>query len=552
MSSQNNENKGFSRRDFLMGAGATLGGGMLASCAPKLTPTPETPTEAAATQAPAPVSNEMNAEMAQKKWSFEIPPDPIAESDIVETVEADVVIVGAGDSGLMAALAVAEAGAKAILIEKTSTFNTRGFGNGAVNTKYHTEQGIEMDKHQIVNDLVQWGSNRVDAKKIELWANHSGEVYDHVIDLVTEAGLGIMLFPAGDDPESRYSEYPTCLVFGSTMNQAELLSVIEQEALAKGADIRYEMTAEQLEREGEGRVTGVVAKGADGSYYRFTGKNGVILATGDYGNNPEMMEKWCAWAKDVDMNVYVPAINTGDGHKMGLWVGGLMQDGPHAPMIHTLGGGTFSGNPVLRVNGLGERYENEDVPNPYICNSRIRQPGNVAYAIFDSNYAEYIPNTLPGFARTVAVTDATAEGLAAAVESGSVLKADTLEELADAMGVPAGTFVATVERYTELAKAGVDEDFSKPARMMGAIDTAPFYATKVPAVLLVTLGGFMTNTNLQVLDASRNVIEGLYAAGNVSGGFYANDYPVLAAGLSHGRCITEGYLAGQHAAAATA
>ncbi len=531
------DKKNLSRREFLKGAGVSVaalaGSSVLTGCKPKAAPA-----EGEATDTPA----------AGGTYSFETPPEPIADKDITETVTADVVVVGAGDAGLAATLAAAEAGASVILLEKSASFNSRGFGNGALDTKYHKEQGIELDKGAIVNDLVEFAGAKVDQAKIELWADHSGEVYDHLIDLATEAELPIMLFPAGQDPEARYFEYPTCLVFGSTMQQADLLSVVEAEAIKQGADIRYEMTAQQLVQEDDGTVSGVIVTNAAGEYVKFVGEKGVILATGDYGHNEEMMDKWCSWAKNVDMNVYVPAVNTGDGHKMGLWAGGQMEIGPHAPMIHTLGGGTFSMNPVLRVNGKGLRYENEDIPNPYICNSRLRQPGNVAYAIFDSNYAEYIPNTIPGFARTTAVSEMTAETLASEVESGAVLKADTLEDLAEQMGVPADNFVATVERYTELALAGEDEDFHKNPRMMAAINQAPFYASKVFAVLLVTLGGFRTNTDLQVLDDNFDVIPGLYAAGNVSGGFYANDYPVLAAGLSHGRCITEGYLAGKHAA----
>jgi fumarate reductase flavoprotein subunit len=217
-------------------------------------------------------------------------------------------------------------------------------------------------------------------------------------------------------------------------------------------------------------------------------------------------------------------------------------------MIHTLGGATMSMNPVLRVNTLGLRYENEDIPNPYICNSRMRQPGNVVWAVFDSKWADEVKNTTPGFGRTVAVSDTTVKGVEDAVAKKNILKADTIEDLAKAMGVPADTFKATVDRYTELAKAGKDEDFGKSANNLWTVDKAPFYATKVAAVLLVTLGGFKVNDNLQVMDAEAKVIPGLYAAGNVAGDFYANDYPVLAAGLSHGRCITEGYLAGQNAA----
>ncbi len=528
------EPKGISRRDFLKGAAvgavAVAGTGIMGACAPKVAaPTPEASTQAQA--------------------SFEITPDPIPASEIKTTVDADVVIVGAGDSGLTAALAASEAGAKVVVIEKSETFNGRGFGNGAIGTKFHTQQGIQLDKKKIVNELMRWAGNKAEQPRIEMWANHSGEVYDHIIDLATAAGLAVTLFPAADDPALAYPEYPTCLVFGSKMDQLELLGVIEAEDKKNGVDFHYSMSAEQLVRDSSGRVTAVIASDSTGAYTQFNAKNGVILSTGDYGHNQEMLDKWCPWVKNVDAVIYTPAVNTGDGHKMGLWAGAALQDYPHAAMIHTLGGGPLSMNPGLRVNMLGERYENEDVPNPYICNSRMRQPGNVVWAVYDSQWADTVVKQDPGFGRTTAA-DGVADSIDTAVKNGTVLKSDTVEGLATAMGVPADALKATLERYTELAKNQDDEDFGKRANNLGPIDTAPFYATKVAAVLLVTLGGLKVNTNLEVLDPDSKVIPGLYAAGNVAGGFYANDYPVLAAGLSHGRCITEGYLAGQSASKA--
>ncbi len=542
MSSSKNQTNGISRREFLKGAAVGAAGvavtGVVAGCGPNVV----SQEEADAMKATAtPTSVSTNA------VSFETAPDPIPDSQIKETVSADVVIVGAGDSGLMAALAAAEAGVNAILLEKSASFNTRGFGNGCIGTKWQKENGIELDKNKIVNDLVRWAGSKVDQRAIKVWADHSGEVYDHVIDLATAAGLPIIPFDTRHGEDPIYPEYPTCLVIGSKFDQSEVLAVIEAEAIAKGADIRYENTAQQLVQDDSGRVVAVIVTNKDGEYVKYEGKNGVILATGDYGNNPEMVEKWCPWAKNVDTNVYFPAVNTGDGHKMGLWVGGAMQDAPHAPMIHTLGGASFNCNPGLRVNSLGERYENEDVPNPYVCNGRMRQPGNVAWAVFDANINTAAAAMTPGFGRTGA-SDTAMDTLAGEVEKGVVLMADTIEDLAAAMKVPAQNLAATVNRYNDLAAAGEDEDFGKSANNLSPIDTAPFYATKVPAALLVTLGGFMVDDNMRVLNNQGLPIPGLYAAGNVAGGFYANDYPVIVAGLSHGRCITEGYLAGKHAA----
>jgi fumarate reductase flavoprotein subunit len=137
-----------------------------------------------------------------------------------------------------------------------------------------------------------------------------------------------------------------------------------------------------------------------------------------------------------------------------------------------------------------------------------------------------------------------------ALEAGkTIFKGDTLEELAGKIGVPADAFKATVDRYNELAKKGMDEDYGKTGEMLTAIDQAPFYAATNPLMLLVVLGGLKVNTDLQVLDTENKVIPGLYASGNVSGGFLSNDYPVIVPGLSHSRAWTFGRIAGQKAAA---
>src|SRR5690606_30445570 len=201
------------------------------------------------------------------------------------------------------------------------------------------------------------------------------------------------------------------------------------------------------------------------------------------------------------------------------------------------------------VNKFGDRYENEDVPIPYLCNSIQLQPDNVSWTIFDSTYAEDVPDMGVGFSRSNEVSEFTTTGLEDAVEQGmSAFRADTIEELAEKIGVPADALQATVERYNELAEQGEDLDFGKSPEMMTFIDTPPYYAVTNPVALLVVLGGLQVNTQLQVLDTNGEVIPGLYATGNTAGGFFANDYPVIVPGLSHSRALTFGRIAVKNAA----
>ena len=126
-----------------------------------------------------------------------------------------------------------------------------------------------------------------------------------------------------------------------------------------------------------------------------------------------------------------------------------------------------------------------------------------------------------------------------------MFKADTLDELAELTGIPADKLKESVARYNELVAAGSDDDFHKQSEYLFPVEKAPFYAAKVGVALLAIVGGLKINTDLQVLDANKQPIEGLYAIGNASGDIYAVDYPINMAGNSNGRALTWGYLAGE-------
>jgi fumarate reductase flavoprotein subunit len=545
MSSEEKEPKLVSRRGFIKGAAvgvaAVSGGGLLASCAPK---------QAEATPA---ATAQASGTASTCKIGFETPPAPIPADQIKETASADVVIIGAGVSGLMAALSAAEAGAKTILIEKSEKYNARGGHNAAINSKIMQQEGLKYEPGQVVRDITRWSGNKSDSALVMLWANKCSEIMDYMIDLAEKNNIKILRW-GNDIPTAYYPEYKTVHMFGG-MDQTILAGMLEKTAKEKGAEFRYSTPAVQLVRaDNKGRVTGVIAKNAKGEYVQINASKGVILATGDYGHNDEMIARYCPIAKAVDVNVYAPPVNTGDGHLMGLWVGAAMQDDePHAPMVHNLGAPPFSGNPFLRVNLAGKRYENEDVPIPYMANSIQRQAQHKTWTVYDSTYEEDLPKMGTSFSRTNAMSDMTKTSMENALKAGTALfKADTLDELAQKMGVPADAFKATVARYNDLAKKGKDEDFGKDPAMMTAIDTAPFYAAYNSLALLVVVGGLKVNTDLQVIDTAGNAIPGLYASGNTVGGFFSNDYAVIVPGCSHSRAWTFGRIAGQNVAKASA
>ncbi|MGA2107721.1 MAG: FAD-dependent oxidoreductase [Syntrophorhabdales bacterium] len=498
------------------------------------------------------------------KWTYELPSLPIPAREIKTSFSADVIVVGAGASGKAAALSAAEAGARVIQIDRHTTFRYGGGMIGAIDSRLQRGLGILVDKDDACLQLMRHGGNKPDQRLIRLWADHSGAVMDWLMDFTDPRGVTTLMYqwplPPGFDAKTEY--YPEYTVShvqtdgtSSLLNHSLLLRPMEEAARKKGVDIRYRTRAVQLIRRASGRVTGIVALDDEGQYIRFNARKAVILCTGDYGNNPWMMQKYCPTAAEVALenNIYMTRnedltaapepLNTGDGHQMAMRIGAVMEPSPHAPMSH-ISVGPLGNDPFLRVNIEGVRYENEDVPAQSIANSVIRQPGKKAWQIFDGKWTQEIGRMGIGLGKYYEVNDA----VRARIDQETV-KADSIEALAEKMAVPVIALKATVARYNDLARKGKDLDFGKRADRMTTIEKPPFYAGLVRQEFLVVLGGLNGNTRFQALDAQRRVIPGLYLAGNTVGNRFGNDYPTMCPGLSHGMAYVSGRLAGLYAAA---
>lgn len=488
--------------------------------------------------------------------TLEKSPTIIPQSEIRETVSTEVLVIGAGTSGMAATLSAVEAGAKVTLMEKHTTFRAAGGYNGFIGSRLQKELGFDIDPDEVILELMKYGGNKPDQRQIRLWASKSPEVADWLIDMADEAGIEVTIehapYPPGIDwrDETYYREYPAGHLFGGH-KQENVLKLMQNKALQKGADIRYQTTAAQLLREEDGRVLGAVAKDKDGKYIRFDAAKAVILCTGDYGNNPEMMEKYCPAAVDIakKSNIYMPPLNKGEGHRMAIEIGAVMERAPHAPMDHVVGLFLPMGmDAFLRVNVGGERYENEDVPGQSMANSAFRQPQWRFWQVFDAKWPDEVGKMGIGLSKVITADDSVKKELKEKISRGMCLTADTIDELANKMKVPAETFKATIKRYNTLAKSGKDLDFGKRPDRLTTVEKPPFYAGAASPIFLIALGGLIVNPRLQPLDENRKVIPGLYLAGNTAGGFYGNDYPTMVPGLSHGRALTSGYVAGRNAA----
>ena len=476
-----------------------------------------------------------------RQFSFEKAPAPVPARDIKETVTTEVLVVGAGLAGLSATLSAAEAGADTILIEKMGTFQTRGHHTAFADSRLVKKLGIKIDKEEVILGLMKHSANKADQRLLRMWVEEAHETADWALDMADAAGVKVSIFnyppPATfNNADEYYPQYLVTHLFGKSTR--ELGKFLVDNALKKGVSVRYKTRAKQLLRKRNGRVTGLVAQDTKGNFIQFNARKAVILCTGDYAYNSEMMAKY---SPQVAYLASMLRTSTGDGHQMAMWIGAVMEPIPHAPIIHGPAG-PLGNTPFLQVNLKGERFQNEDVPVQSFVNAIERQPGRAVWQVFDSKYPDEVPYMGIGLGKVNEATEDTQQHIRE-----HSITANTIEELAEKMELPVETFKATIARYNELARMGKDLDFGKRADRMTTIDKPPYFAGKGHYTLLVVNGGLNVNPKLQALDKNWDPIPGLYLAGNTMGNRFAVDYPTMMPGLSHGMALYYGRIAARNA-----
>ena len=336
-----------------------------------------------------------------------------------------------------------------------------------------------------------------------------------------------------------------------------------------GVDVRYRVHAEQLVRGGkpngtDGRVDAVLATDADGNVVKFVGTKAVIMGTGDFSHNEDMMARYCPEAlelcdftTDIDYNIGIAmgGLMPGEGQQMETWVGAAWQKAPNNIMLgrpNLPGDQPYTSHTGLMVDKNGNRFMNEDVLGGFACATIMNIPDKTAYCIWGQNRAEaggpwgainYQEGEYFTTEEVIKRWDEDADGF-------GIVKADTREEVIEALGLPAET-IETVERYNEMCKAGVDTDYYKNADKLISIgeEDGPFYGASFTPGLLTSLGGNRSDEHLRVLDAEDNPIEGLYHVGCMIGNFYSGTYTYAMEGMNYGACcITLPYCLGKELA----
>ncbi|MDR2452964.1 MAG: FAD-dependent oxidoreductase [Bifidobacteriaceae bacterium] len=478
---------------------------------------------------------------------------PIADSEIKETIDVDIVVIGGGVAGSVAAATAAEAGKNVAVLQKAEVAVANGAGAGAWNSKAQQEGGDEFDPWEAVIEWNRQGENRADLSLLKTWIYNSGPTMDWAMALTNDVeGVGpvfVGLNRGMDYPDAWNFAYPTVHMWAGQMGPlAQWLLDYSEE---KGGKVYYSTPAVQLVRDAEntGRVSGAIGLNEAGEYIKFNAADGVILAAGDYGNNPVLRAEYLPFAEGLGSAYMRPDINKGDGQYMGMYVGGKMQLSPHCSNIHfdpPIGVPDVpgSGIPWLFVNKLGLRFCNEDVQYGQLWAQDMNQPDYMHYQIFDDNFRTDWEQMGSGMMKKEPPVPIV-EGVEAAVAEGKAYSAATIEELAGLIEVPADALKATVDRYNALCEAGYDDDFGKQAARLKAVKQGPFYAIARQPGILCTLNGIITNANCEALDENHEVIEGLYAVGNCQGNYFGGlEHQMVIPGMSLGRAMTTGRVAG--------
>lgn len=516
-------------------------------------------------------------EEASADWLGEEP--VVDEADITETVECEVLVVGAGSSGCFAAAAAAEAGADTLLIDRFGHDMASGIRDtlAACGSSEQLVDGADVDKQVAARYICDWSQGYARYSLAKLWADRSGETIDWYTNVLAESGISFR-HEIDEHQTSNYQYLDVGHSIQYTDNYTETLAMdaVLDYAEGHGLTVRYETTMVKLEKDGSGRVTGIIAKNADDSYLRINASKGVILGCGGYSGNEEMMKALQPQSVEQTCVNYSKPGAKGDGIKACLWVGAIM-DTTHTAMIFDRGavkpdyagepGKASDGmmfwmgsQPFLKVNLKGERFINEYLPYDMVLHAAASQPHHTYCTIWDSKYPEdcekfathgcsrlypHVNGTAPVFPmETVIGMNEDLE------EQGYIVQADTVEELAEKLGLPVDTFTATVEHYNELAANGEDTDFGKESYRLSTLTEAPFYGVRqCGGYLICTMDGIQIDDNMHALDVNYQPIPGLYVIGDMSGNYFSHSYPNLMSGAAAGRSATFGRLAGQNAAA---
>lgn len=505
----------------------------------------------------------------QKAHTWEVKPEPI--KDITETVENEVIIVGGGSAGCIAALSCAENGLGVTVIEAGDRPHGNSCGYGALGSRMLDEIGNNIDPDHEMQYWMTACGGRVRHSLVGKFFRNSERCMNWLLDVNDKYGGTPQIFNGapgkmwhecvdyhwfwGVDLDDGFENKEQSILGGFDY----VVRMVALEAQTYGAQIVYNTFGRQLVQDESGAVTGIICE-SDGKYIQYNASKAVILATGDVCHSDEYKEAFFGSVRNA-VNIQPCSYNVGDGHNMASWAGAALQEGPWATCLDFEGGAAFRG-PFLMVTPDGKRIANEGCWAPQICKSVLDHGYTEAWSVFDANWVKDLEDSLQygggGFWGYYIGYDATYADQAAAyqtdIETGIkeqpdlYKRADSLEELADMMDIDKDAFLATVDRYNGFCEDGKDVDFFKNPNLLYPLKEGPFIACRCIPSYLTSMSGIHIDDNFAVLTADDQIIPNLYAIGNCAGDMYAIDYPIELQGNSHGHCLVMGKLIGEYLA----
>lgn len=536
-----------SRRGFLKGAGALAGTAAVAGLVGCTSGEAQSASSAKASE---------NTGVTASSAQYEL----IAPTDIAETIECDVAVVGAGISGLAATVQAAQLGLKVICLEKGSIAGGNGAGTEgvfAIGSKMQKELGIEITPAEIISaelEQSQWRGNG------SLWLDMCENSAEN-IDWLVENGVRF----SGIVDNYHTGLFSTMHWFEEVegaMGSACYVEPMVAAAEDSGAEFRYKTKAYLLIQDSDGTVTGLYAQGIESGTFIQINAGAVILGSGGIGGNPELLRKqgWQQENIDKKISMCVPTVE-GDGYMMAINAGakdylplscdqafiGIEAIGtdvtpPYSSMLNGANGIGGSGA-TLWVNQDALRFNNEAIshinlaaPEAACCRNNL-----ASYSVFD----QAMVDALITDPEDMEILNSAVEGN---VNPESIIKVESFEELAQNFGLDVDTFLDQVERYNSYCEQGVDLDFGKDAQFMVPLANPPYYMAKLVPLFVVIIGGVYTNIRSEVLDDSLSSISGLYAVGLEGAMLHQNVYTQNMPGSNMGNNVNTGRNAARSAA----
>ena len=594
------EKRGIDRRAFLKGAVAT---GAIAAAASALA---ACSSDGAAGGAAAGGAEGEEVTGREPHFSFDTAPDPIAESDIVETKECEILICGGGVSGSAAAARASELSDSVQIIESGYSWGLPRSSTTGYGSKIQEEAGVvftdEIRDQILLDTYMISGRYQARIDLIADYLDYSGQMCDWIKPIYNAAGAdlvyqtpwgsgdvdskgisGSIATPSASNHKALTDYYDIFELCHTPVGPADeeagtewnWVACLGEYALSNGAAVDFQTKGVRLERDDvqdgqSGRVTAVIAQNADGQYVRYKASKGVILACGDYMQDKEMLAKYAPLA----LNTFCDFSNIwcdGSMQKAAMWCGAGMdtmasldawpgqtitgkcfRPDPSEGALWAMSSGwswnpAYASFPMLYLTNGGERFTNEETEGSTGCMRMANClcsvcPGGFAWSMWDDAYQEKYGEMIPAFTPFCINTP---EQLEVDIAEGLTYKCDTLEEVAEVTSMPLDRLQESIDEYNAVCASGRDAKYLKNPVWLKPLDTPPYYVSGIGMGIECVRGGLTMDGKLRVIDTDGKPIEGLYAVGNTGGSFYGNVYPSMVGGTGTGHGMTFGMLAAE-------